>query len=187
MRRLRFATSLVLLVAVAIALQACGQILNEYLRERFGGDDYEFFANPDSSAACVVVTKADDFTGVVSHHLGCFGARGDTEVEFVCTPHDNLFLVSMEAGPQPHTEDTIEVTYRFDDQLVYRGRWAYSNDQAISSEVVDQMLDGIAAADRFVFQVGSAEVSEIKLSGYTGVDGRRAVAVFRQRCEPSNQ
>jgi len=79
----------------------------------------------------------------------------------------------------------VDVTYRFDDQSVYRGRWLIDGNNAYNynKDVVDSVLDGIATADVFVFQAGSAVRSEIRLSGYGGADGKRAAAELRRRCD----
>ena len=88
---------------------------------------------------------------------------------------------------RPATEGMVEVTYRFDDQPLSREQWEYNGYQVFSYESVDQVLDGISSANQVVFQVGSGTTTEIKLAGFGGADGRRAVTTFLQRCKPSTE
>ena len=201
--KLSFSRCLVGLLALVTAwtLQACTSMADQYMGQSLGYDDFKSFGGGNFAvvgglyAACYVFSQTDDFKDVIVHTLVCApqdrspGVSGRYDlggVTVACTPEDNSYLVGLEAAALPR-QGTHEVTFRFDDQPVYRGNWKFLGNSATSSDVVDQVLDGLATAERFVFQTGSAERVAIDLTSDTGGDGRGAVAEFLKRCPERTQ
>lgn len=201
-----------LVVLLALVTSCCTSMADNYIGQRLGYDDFESFGGGyiyggGLYASCLVFSQTDDFEDVIVHSLLCgpidrspgVAARHDVGgVKVACTPEDKRwdgsawrtlgtsYAVGLTSLPGQEG-GTYEVTFRFDDEPVYRGYWEFSENYAFSSDVVDQVLDGLATADRFVFQTGSAERVAIDLTSDTGGDGRSAVAEFLKRCPERTQ
>lgn len=213
--KLSFSGFLVGLLALVTAwhLTACTSMADNYIGQRLGYDDFKSFGGGyiytgGLYASCYVYSQTDDFEDVIVHTLLCGPADRSpgvavryevAGVKVACTPEDKRwdgsawrtlgtsYAVGLEAALPGQEGGTYEVTFRFDDEPVYRGYWEFSENYAFSSDVVDQVLDGLATADRFVFQTGSAERVAIDLTSDTGGDGRGAVAEFLKRCPERTQ
>ena len=140
-----------------------------------------------SGSGCIIRTATADFTDDVAHSLQCGSLRNRSaagDMMVVCAAGQRMAGVKSPA----FGTDTVEVTYRFDDQPAVREQWALSEGLALSPGAADPILDGLATADRLVFRVGRGGVGgkTTEIVGLTDF-GARAVATFLQRCVPPSE
>ena len=131
---------------------------------------------------CMVATNKDEFTDEVeSHFLAC--GEDDFAVGVNCYEGDTTLshiVIFSVTGVFLVDKSRVTIKYRFDKDDPFVGEGiALSNHGWLTGRVrFDEMLEGIATADSFVFQLDD-ETRRLSLSS---ADGTAVVAELRSRC-----
>jgi hypothetical protein len=128
---------------------------------------------------CAVGTEIDDVTNVKSPRLICLGKGdklGNSAVILTCT--QKVFATLLQAGIQSHADETIDVTYRFDEGKLATESWNYTENRAVNlvEGVHHRFVESIAKAKKLVFEVGKGPGS-VDLTGSAD-----AATEYKKRC-----
>ena len=140
---------------------------------------------------CAVATIVDAFADGETHRVYCSDDDGENHftVEQDATWLDcygtDRWGIYLELGDRLfHVGDTVHVRYRFDRRVGGEGIWNWDRENRFaylfSSEIATAFSDGIATANRLVFQIGE-ETATIELSD----EDMNAVLEFQDRCARS--